>query len=79
MFNLFGNHLLRKEIISRSLNSSKNLPKRGLKLHEYQAGKLLKSFRVPIPLGQVAFNGKEAFLAAKGMTDKGHNEFVVKA
>jgi len=38
---------------------------RGIKLHEYQAGKLLHSYRVPIPLGNVAFNGKEAYLVAK--------------
>jgi succinyl-CoA synthetase beta subunit len=38
---------------------------RRLKLHEYQAGKLLHKYRVPIPLGNVAFGGKEAFLVAK--------------
>jgi succinyl-CoA synthetase beta subunit len=36
-----------------------------LKLHEYQAGKLLSDYKVPIPLGNIAFNGKEAFLVAK--------------
>ena len=35
-------------------------PQRGIKLHEYQAGKLLDSYRVPIPLGEVAFTPDEA-------------------
>lgn len=51
--------------INRALVYDKNLPLRRLKLHEYQAGKLLNKYRVPIPLGNVAFNGKEAFLVAK--------------
>jgi hypothetical protein len=29
-------------------------PQRGIKLHEYQAGNLLSSFNVAIPLGEVA-------------------------
>lgn len=33
---------------------------RGLKLHEYQAGALLHSYKVPIPLGNVAFTPTEA-------------------
>lgn len=36
-------------------------PFRGIKLHEYQAGALLDSFKVSIPLGEVAFTPKEAF------------------
>ena len=32
---------------------------RGIKLHEYQAGALLDSFRVKIPLGEVAFSAEE--------------------
>lgn len=35
-------------------------PQRGIKLHEYQAGKLLDSYRVSIPLGEVAFSAEEA-------------------
>jgi len=35
-------------------------PKRGIKLHEYQAGKLLDSYRVAIPLGDVAWTPEEA-------------------
>lgn len=36
-------------------------PVRGIKLHEYQAGALLDSFKVSIPLGEVAFNPTEAY------------------
>lgn len=51
-----------------------------MKLHEYQAGKLLHKYRVPIVPGHVAFNPKEAFIIAKnlGITDK-TEEFVVKS
>lgn len=41
-------------------------PQRGIKLHEYQAGKLLDSYRVPIPLGHVAFTPEEAEKIAQG-------------
>jgi hypothetical protein len=54
-----------QEVVNRALVINKDLPMRRIKLHEYQAGKLLHSFRVPIPLGGVAQNGKEAFLVAK--------------
>lgn len=33
---------------------------RRLKLHEYQAGALLNSYNVPIPVGNVAFSPDEA-------------------
>jgi succinyl-CoA synthetase beta subunit len=36
------------------------MPLRRMKLHEYQAGKLLHRYKVPIPIGGVAFNAKEA-------------------
>lgn len=67
MFSLYGNSLSRmgQEVINRALVINKHLPLRGIKLHEYQAGKLLSQYRVPIPLGNVAQNGKEAFLVAK--------------
>jgi succinyl-CoA synthetase beta subunit len=52
---------------------------RRLKLHEYQAGQLLHKFKVPIPLGNVAFSGKEAFLVAKQFGQAKTMEFVVKA
>jgi succinyl-CoA synthetase beta subunit len=54
--------------MSRAAVANKSLPMRGLKLHEYQAGKLLHKFKIPIPLGSVAFNGKEAYLVAKQFT-----------
>lgn len=67
---MFGNTLSRLSwhsaaATNRALIFDKNLPLRRLKLHEYQAGRLLHKYRVPIPLGNVAFNGKEAFLVAK--------------
>ena len=57
MFNLFSNQLSKSVTLNRALIVSKDLPLRRLKLHEYQAGKLLHRFRVPIPLGNVAYNG----------------------
>ena len=68
MFSLFGNPLVTRtppSLLNRALLFNKDLPMRRIKLHEYQAGKLLQKYRVPIPLGGVAFNGKEAFLVAK--------------
>lgn len=41
------------------------MPMRGIKLHEYQAGALLHKFSVPIPLGSVAFTAEEAEAEAK--------------
>lgn len=41
-------------------------PQRGIKLHEYQAGKLLDSYRVSIPIGDVAFTPEEAKKIAQG-------------
>ena len=40
---------------------------RGIKLHEYQAGALLDSFRVKIPLGEVAFSAEECEKIASTM------------
>jgi hypothetical protein len=65
MLNLFSSQITRKGVVNRALIVNKDLPMRRLKLHEYQAAKLLHKFRVPIPLGNVAFNGKEAYLVAK--------------
>ena len=55
------------------------LQSRGLKLHEYQAGKLLQKFKVPTPRGNVAFNAKEAYLVAKQFGHNYDEGFVVKA
>jgi succinyl-CoA synthetase beta subunit len=53
---------------------------RRLKLHEYQAAKLLSKYRVPIPLGNVALNGREAYLVAKQFGQQHKKmEYVVKA
>lgn len=65
MFSLFGNQSLTRSVVNKALVQNKDIPMRRLKLHEYQAGRLLHKYRVPIPLGNVAFNGKEAYLVAK--------------
>lgn len=39
---------------------NKTLPMRGMKLHEYQAGALLHSYNIGIPLGNVAHTPDEA-------------------
>jgi len=50
---------------------------RGLKLHEYQAGALLDSFKVPTAMGKVAFNPEDAFKACNEFPAGA--EYVVKA
>jgi succinyl-CoA synthetase beta subunit len=55
-----------KNIANRAIIRNSQLPMRGLKLHEYQAGALLASHNVPIPLGEVAFSADEAFAKAAG-------------
>lgn len=70
MLNLFGNQLSRVSgfgttAANRALVVNKDLPMRRLKLHEYQAAKLLSKYRVPVPSGNVAFNSKEALLVAR--------------
>lgn len=52
--------LLNNRFVNRALVHNKSLPMRRLKLHEYQAGALLSSFQVPIPVGNVAFTPEEA-------------------
>lgn len=88
MLNLFGQYMSRGGLslnntfaaANRALITNQNLPMRRLKLHEYQAGKLLHKYKVPIPLGNVAFNGKEAYLVAKQFGQKKADmEYVVKA
>jgi succinyl-CoA synthetase beta subunit len=51
------------------------VPNRGIKLHEYQAGELLNSYKVAIPIGDVAFSIKEA----KKIASKFENGCVVKS
>lgn len=79
MLNLFSNPLSRKLVANRALVVDKSLPLRRIKLHEYQAGKLLHKYRVPIPLGGVAKSGKEAFLVAKQFGEQKPMHYVVKA
>jgi len=86
MFNLFSNsHPCIKKSLTTSYILSKNLPIRGIKLHEYQAGKLLHKYKVPIPIGDVAFTAQQALKIAKEFYNdqdkhsQGHREFVVKA
>jgi succinyl-CoA synthetase beta subunit len=68
-----------QQATNRALILNKDLPLRRLKLHEYQAGKLLHHYRVPIPLGGVAQSGKEALLVARQFAQKRQMEYVVKA
>jgi len=44
-------------------------PNRGIKLHEYQAGALLDSYRVKIPLGDVAQSVEEVGHIARRFED----------
>lgn len=64
--------------LNRALIRNATLPMRGLKLHEYQAGGLLHSYGVPIPIGSVAFSAAEAEKAAIEWGDK-HEAYVVKS
>jgi succinyl-CoA synthetase beta subunit len=47
-----------------------------MKIHEYQAKQILKSYGVPVPSGEVVFNADDAFAAAKRL---GGDVVVVKA
>ena len=63
--------------LNRALIKNASLPMRGLKLHEYQAGALLDSMKVPTAIGRVAFNPEDA---KKVCGDFPANaEYVVKA
>jgi len=66
--------MLSNRLFNRALLKNSSLPMRGLKLHEYQAGALLNSYDVPIPVGEVAFSADEAFKFASNM-----NGCVVKS
>ena len=60
--------MLSNRALNRALLKNRCLPMRGLKLHEYQAGALLSSYNVPIPVGNVAFSPDEAKKIADGIT-----------
>ena len=66
-----------RSAFNRAIIRNSQLPMRGLKLHEYQAGALLSSYKVPIPLGTVAFTAEEAEKEAEKWGDC--NGFVVKS
>ena len=61
--------MLSRQYLNRVVaqRSMMQMPFRGIKLHEYQAGNLLHKFNVQIPLGSVAFTPEEAEAAAKTM------------
>jgi len=58
---------LRTRFARVACNQLTKIPQRGIKLHEYQAGALLSSYRVAIPLGEVAFSPDEAHKIASGL------------
>lgn len=59
--------MLSNRLFNRALLKNSSLPMRRLKLHEYQAGALLNSYSVPIPVGNVAFSPDEAQSIASGI------------
>lgn len=59
--------MLSNRLLNRAMLRNSSLPMRGLKLHEYQAGALLNSFQIPIPIGTVAFSADEAEKIANGL------------
>lgn len=59
--------MLSNRLWNRALLRNSSLPMRRLKLHEYQAGALLNSYKVPIPVGNVAFSADEAQKIASGI------------
>ena len=63
---LTGKHLLQFET-------------RGMKLHEYQSATLMHRYRIPIPLGNVAFNQKEAYVIARKFGGDYDKPYIVKA
>jgi hypothetical protein len=68
--------VLTKSFFNKALVQAKNLPMRRIKLHEYQAGALLHKFKIPIPLGNVAYTPNEAHQVASTFKSSG---YVVKA
>ena len=58
-----------------------NLPRRNLRLHEYEGFALYQDYRVPIPLGNIAYSAKEALFHARTIARETDykSKFVVKA
>ncbi|MFV1980923.1 MAG: ADP-forming succinate--CoA ligase subunit beta [Rhodothermia bacterium] len=50
-----------------------------MKIHEYQAKDVLRSFGLPVPAGELATTVEEAVAAAERLRDNGATLFVVKA
>ncbi len=50
-----------------------------MKIHEYQAKDVLRSFGIPVPAGELAMSVEEAVGAARRLQDNGATLFVVKA
>jgi succinyl-CoA synthetase beta subunit len=50
-----------------------------MKIHEYQAKDVLRSFDVPVPAGELATSVEEAEMAARRLEESGADLFVVKA
>lgn len=66
----------RAAAFNRALIYNSCIPMRRIKLHEYQAGALLHSHKIPIPIGHVAFTAAEAQSKADTFKTSG---YVVKA
>ena len=50
-----------------------------MKIHEYQAKDVLRSFGLPVPAGELAMSVEEAVAAARRLQDDGATLYVVKA
>jgi succinyl-CoA synthetase beta subunit len=65
-----------KSVLRTKSIMTASLPIRGMKLHEYQAGALLHSYKIAIPLGNVARSPEEALSVSNQFKSSG---YVVKA
>ena len=71
------NRIYRKQTYMNTLMGT--FTQRNMILHEYHAAQILHGYRVPIPRGHVAFNGKEAYTIARKFGSEYSKKFVVKA
>lgn len=72
---MFSMQALKAAARQRTLFSA-STPMRGMKLHEYQAGALLHSYKIAIPIGNVARSPEEALTVSNTFKSSG---YVVKA
>ena len=56
-----------------------SFPSRNMQLHEYHAAQIVRYYHVPIPLGNIAFNSKEAYAVARRFGNEYNRNFMVKA